>query len=114
MVEPGAIVKLQPIAVDHDRVGRGRREPPEFRIDQAKAADHFGHVLVRTVPPENMVFDGVRAGGEDDDTVRTPRVALCGHPAQRLVVLRRILGDVRLECDSGALAEDHLAGPVML
>src|SRR5262245_13479632 len=107
--EPRALVKLHLIAVDDDRVRITRREPPKLAVDQPEAPHHVLGALVRAVSLSDVLLDRIGVRREDDDPIRIPRVANRQHLAEFRVILRRVFGDVPLECDARALEEDDFA-----
>ena len=100
-------MELHVVAVDDDRVGIERRQPPELAIDQLKPPHHVLGILVRPVAEPDVLLDRARARGQDDRPIRIPPVADREHVAQRGMVFVWILGHVRFERDARAFEEDH-------
>src|SRR5262245_4223580 len=107
--QPRALVELHVIAVDDDRVRITRREPPKLGVDQPEAPHHVLGALVRPISLSDVLLDRIGVRREDNDSIRIPRVANRQHLAEIRVVLRRVLGDVRLERDACTLEEDDFA-----
>ena len=107
-------MKLDVVAVDDDGVGIVRREPAELAVDQLEPPDHVLGALMGPVPLADVLLDRVGVRRQHDDEIRVPRIADRQHLPELLVMLGRVLRDVRLERDPRTLEENDLAGTIVV